>query len=209
MVSEWHNGGLSLLLPNQPLFNYTGQWMGKIDGRKDRGKEERMEGRSWEQTLAPRGHTNTQTHNTQMSSVMQPAHGISILFMTGSIFVVPDPFVCVRVCVNLKCSWSLGMSQQTNTRNVGKQQSAGQSKGNLLTTGGATSLSSTMGYLDLRLHSCIDSHTFNTYLKHNFFLKECVCASNKEIFTSCFSEVNSSSRICTDIMCFVSLSFKQ
>lgn len=38
-----------------------------------------MEGRSWEQTILPRGRTNT---HTQMSSVMQPVHGIPVLFMT-------------------------------------------------------------------------------------------------------------------------------
>lgn len=92
-----------------------------------------MEGRSWEQTILPRGRTNT---HTQMSSVMQPAHGIPVLFMTVCHICGPRPFVCANVCASLKPSWSLGISVQANIQtlvsHVGNQQPAGQSKGNPL-----------------------------------------------------------------------------
>lgn len=108
-MADW----ASLTFLPKPAFSWL-HWPvnRRIDGRKDWKKEERMVGRSWEQTLMPRGHTNPQTH---IHSVIQSAHGISNLFMTATIFVVPDPFVCVWVCVTLKLSWSLGISVQTNT----------------------------------------------------------------------------------------------
>lgn len=70
-----------------------------VNGRREEGneweKEERMEGRSWEQTILPRGRTNT---HTQMSSVMQPAHGIPVLFMTVLYLWTQALCMCKCVC---------------------------------------------------------------------------------------------------------------
>lgn len=64
-----------------------------------------MPSRSWEQTLVPGGCTAaTQQHtDSQTSSIIQPARRPSIY--ECSIFVVPDPFVCVH---DSKARWVYG-----------------------------------------------------------------------------------------------------
>lgn len=153
---EWHNG------PSESPFHFPAKpasvwlhWPMNGGTGTERGTERRKNG--WRAGRGNRhlcpgdAQTHTDSH-TQMFSVIQPAHGISTLFMNVYI-CSSQPLLCVCMCVlacvTLKLSWSLGISVQTNTfdsSHVGNRLSAGQSKGNPLTTEGDT-CSYTMGDL--------------------------------------------------------------